>query len=151
MGPSSHVYPSGRMMDGGVGPPIPSAPDDGWGFSLDPSVSVIRPRIGPLCVFRNFEKKKNFGNCFKMKTFRPLSPPSLSTRFTSPGITPSIGNSSDDDATEELIRSQVRRIKQRSARRSHPHRSVFLDSSSGSSDESAQDLTRSQANHVEQV
>ncbi len=30
-----------------VGPPIPSGPDDGWGVSPDPSVSVIRPRIGP--------------------------------------------------------------------------------------------------------
>ena len=36
------------MTEGGVGPPIPSGPDDGWGVSPDPSVSVIRPRIGPL-------------------------------------------------------------------------------------------------------
>ena len=35
------------MTDGVVGPPIPSGPDDGWGVSPDPSVSVIRPRIGP--------------------------------------------------------------------------------------------------------
>jgi hypothetical protein len=39
------------MTDGGVGPPIPSVTDDGWGVSQDPSVSVIRPRIGPLCFF----------------------------------------------------------------------------------------------------
>ncbi len=31
-----------------AGPPIPSVTDDGWGVSQDPSVSVIRPRIGPL-------------------------------------------------------------------------------------------------------
>ena len=33
------------MTDGVVGPPVPSGPDDGWGVSPDPSVSVIRPRI----------------------------------------------------------------------------------------------------------
>jgi len=32
----------------GVGPTIPSVTDDGWGVSQDPSVSVIRPRRGPL-------------------------------------------------------------------------------------------------------
>jgi hypothetical protein len=44
------------MTDGVVGPPISSGPDDGWGVSPDPSVSVIRPRIGPLCTlhFRPF-------------------------------------------------------------------------------------------------
>ncbi len=36
------------MTDGGVGSPIPSATDDGWGVSLNPSVSFIRRRIGPL-------------------------------------------------------------------------------------------------------
>ncbi len=41
-----------RMTDGGVGPPIPSVTDYGWGVSQDPSVSVIRPRIGAaLSVF----------------------------------------------------------------------------------------------------
>jgi hypothetical protein len=43
-----------RMTDGGFGPPIPSATDDGWGVSLNPSVSVIRR----LWIF--LEKKKNF-------------------------------------------------------------------------------------------
>ena len=38
------------MTDWGVGPPIPSGPDDGWGVSPDPSVSVIRPRIGRTAV-----------------------------------------------------------------------------------------------------
>jgi hypothetical protein len=32
----------------GFDPPIPSVTDYGWGVSLNPSVSVIRRRIGPL-------------------------------------------------------------------------------------------------------
>jgi hypothetical protein len=36
------------MTDGGFGPPIPSVTDDGWGVFLNPSVSVIRRRIGLL-------------------------------------------------------------------------------------------------------
>jgi hypothetical protein len=39
------------MTDGGVGAPIPSVTDDGWGVSQDPSVSVIRPRRRPLWFF----------------------------------------------------------------------------------------------------
>jgi hypothetical protein len=55
----SYTYPYGRvrsrlgtarLTDGVFQTPIPYGPDDGWGVSLDPSVSVIRPRIGPPCV-----------------------------------------------------------------------------------------------------
>ena len=51
MGCTGHLYHAVRMTDGGVGPPIPCGPHDGWGVSQDPSVSVIRPRIGPLWRF----------------------------------------------------------------------------------------------------
>jgi hypothetical protein len=54
MGCTGHLYHAVRMTDGGVGPPIPSVTDDGWGVSQDPSVSVIRPRIGPLCKLHHF-------------------------------------------------------------------------------------------------
>ncbi len=50
-GDLTHPYHPLRMTDGGVGSPIPSSTDDGWGVSLNPSVSVIRRRIGPLCSF----------------------------------------------------------------------------------------------------
>jgi hypothetical protein len=40
--------PSVTMTDGGFGSPIPSATDDGWGVSLNRSVSFIRRRIGLL-------------------------------------------------------------------------------------------------------
>ncbi len=64
MGVSCHLYLSVRMMGGSGTKPIrtdgfsrmgcssylyPSTTDDGWGVSLDPSVSVIRRRIGPMC------------------------------------------------------------------------------------------------------
>jgi hypothetical protein len=42
----------------GFGPPIPSTTDDGWGVSLNPSVSVIRRRIGPLCTPLNPRRTK---------------------------------------------------------------------------------------------
>ena len=59
MGCTGHLYHPLRMTDGGVGPPIPSATDDGWGVSLNPSVSVIRRRIGPLWIFSKNEKRKS--------------------------------------------------------------------------------------------
>jgi hypothetical protein len=37
------TYTIRSVTDGGA--PIPSVTDDGWGFSQDPSVYVIRPRI----------------------------------------------------------------------------------------------------------
>ena len=49
MGCTGHLYHVVHMTDGGV--PIPSDTHDGWGVSQDPSVSVIRTRIGPLYIF----------------------------------------------------------------------------------------------------
>jgi hypothetical protein len=81
------------MTDGGVGPPIPSVTDDGWGVSQDPSVSVIRPRnpwtddvlsvarIGPLWFFPTYENEKK--KDLKIKTL-------LSFRGTDIWINPDI-------------------------------------------------------------
>jgi hypothetical protein len=58
-----HLYRPLRMTDGGFGPPIPSATDDGfvfdgWGVSLNPSMSVIRRRIGLLWKVVYYETMK---------------------------------------------------------------------------------------------
>ena len=40
-----YLYHPERMTDGGVGPPIPSGTDDGWGVLARPYPSVERKKI----------------------------------------------------------------------------------------------------------